>query len=503
MYSKLRTKQGRRDTDRDSKELRKFGYKQELHRTMGGFSSFAISFSLISVLTGIFANFNFGFQQVGGAIAWSWLLVGGGQFLVALVMADLSTRFPISGYGYQWTARLVNPHFGFFVGWLLLMQFITGFPGTSQAIGITLMGMLGGDTNGWPVTLITLGVISLVTLVHLFGIRFVSLVNNLGVYAELAGVALLIIVLAVIWIISGAVNTDKLFQATNAVSESAPGFSAFALSLLLGSWCLTGFEAAADLAEETRSPRKHVPRAVISSQASAALAGFLILVMLILSVDDIATAQDQSNSLIYILENAIGQRGTAMTGIVVILSIFACAVASMATATRLLYSLSRDRVLPFSRFLSRVNKRRQTPQVATLVVWFLSCLAILTFRRIEIITSVGTVAAYLGYSGIMLATLITTKESESVEGFNLGKMKTPVRGAALVWTLLIVAALALPETEVPGMNIKHLPALSAMVAILVGTGLYFALVRKKIKRGIAGPPEEGSMETTPANEISN
>ena len=503
MNSKLRIKHGKRDTDRDSRELGKFGYKQELHRTMGGFSSFAISFSLISVLTGIFANFNFGFQQVGGAIAWSWLLVGGGQFLVALVMADLSIRFPISGYGYQWTARLVNPHFGFFVGWLLLMQFITGFPGTSQAIGITLMGMLGGDTNGWPVTLITLGVISLVTLVHLFGIRFVSLVNNLGVYAELAGVALLIIVLAVIWIISGAVNTDKLFQATNALSESAPGFSAFALSLLLGSWCLTGFEAAADLAEETRSPRKHVPRAVISSQASAALAGFLILVMLILSIDDIATAQDQSNSLIYILENAIGQRGTAMTGIVVILSIYACAVASMATATRLLFSLSRDQVLPFSRFLSMVNKKRQTPQVATLVVWLLSCVAILTFRRIEIITSVGTVAAYLGYSGIMLGTLITTKESETVEGFNLGKMKTPVRGAALVWTLLIVAALALPETEVPGMNIKHLPALSALVAIVVGTGLYFGLVRKKIKRGIAGPPKEGNMETTPKNEKPN
>ena len=497
MNRKGRTEQGKGEPDRDSGELRKFGYKQELHRTMGGFSSFAISFSLISILTGIFANFNFGFQLVGGAIVWSWLLVGCGQFLVALVMADLSTRFPLSGYGYQWTARLVNPHFGFFVGWLLLMQFITGFPGTSQAIGITLMGMLGGETTGWPVTLITLGVISLVTLVHLFGIRLVSLVNNLGVYAELTGVAILIIVLAIIWIISGAVNTEKLFEATNALSERAPGFGAFALSLLLGAWCLTGFEAAADLAEETKSPRKYVPRAVITSQASAAIAGFLILVLLIFSVDDISKAQDQSNSLIYILENAIGPRGTAMTGIVVILSIYACAVASMATATRLLFSLSRDRILPFSNFLSRVNKRRQTPQMATLVVWFLSCVAILTFRRIEIITSVGTVAAYLGYSGIMLGTLITKKETDRVEGFSLGRMKTPVRGAALVWTLLIVAALTLPETEIPGMNIRHLPALSALVAIIAGTILYFASVRKKIRQGIAGPPEVRDKEGDP------
>jgi len=124
-------------------------------------------------------------------------------------------------------------------------------------------------------------------------------------------------------------------------------------------------------------------------------------------------------------------------------------------------------------------------------------MTILTFRRIEIITSVGTVAAYLGYSGIMLGTLITTKDSGTVEGFSLGKMKTPVRGAALVWTLLIVAALALPETTIPGINIKHLPALSALVAILAGTGLYFGSVRKKIKQGVAGPPKEGDSEQAP------
>jgi len=86
----------------DSAELREFGYKQQLNRTMGGFSSFAISFSLISVLTGINSNFNFGFAQVGGVIVWSWLVVGIGQFLVVLVMADLSTHFPITGYCYQW-----------------------------------------------------------------------------------------------------------------------------------------------------------------------------------------------------------------------------------------------------------------------------------------------------------------------------------------------------------------------------------------------------------------
>jgi len=472
----------------DSADLHAFGYRQQLNRTMGGFSSFAISFSLISVLTGIYANFNFGFAQVGGAIVWSWLLVGAGQFLVSLVMADLSTHFPISGYGYQWTSRLVNPHFGFFVGWFLLTQFITGFPGTSQAMAVTLNTMLGGESSGWIVSLITLIIITSVTIIHIYGIRIVSLVNNLGVYAELAGVIILIVALAAVWIAAGAVNSENLFRSVNVVSQNSAGFSAFALSLLLGAWCLTGFEAAADLAEETQSPREHVPRAVILSQLSAALAGFIILALLVLSAGNIGQAQGSSNALISILENALGTRATAASGIIVMISIFACAVASMATATRLLFSMSRDNMLPFSSFMAKVNEKRQTPQIATIVIWFFSSLIVLLFRRIEIITSVGALAAYLGYSGIMLSTLITKRKLKATTGFTLGKWKKPVQLLALIWTLIVVAALSIPETEIPGVSWKHLPAFMAIIVTTTGTVFYFLYVRQKINKGIAGPP---------------
>ena len=114
--------------DDDSRELAKFGYKQDLKRSMRKFSSFAVSFSLISILTGIFANFHFGYSEVGNFIPLSWIIVFAGQFIVALLMAELSVNYPISGYGYQWTYRLVGPKLGFITGWLLLLQFLTGFP---------------------------------------------------------------------------------------------------------------------------------------------------------------------------------------------------------------------------------------------------------------------------------------------------------------------------------------------------------------------------------------
>lgn len=237
--------------DRDANELQRFGYKQQLRRSMGHFSSFAVAFSLISVFTGVSANFGHGLRQVGGALVWSWLFVLAGQMLVALVLAELSTRFPLSGYGYQWTSRLVNPHFGFFVGWLLALQFLTGFPGVCATLAAQLGNWLGGrwaEPSG--VTALTLGVIAITALVHLFGIRLASRVNNVGVWTELLGVTVLSLVLIGIALARGA-SSAMLLNSTNAVTAQPAGLGAWALSLLVGAWCLTGFEAAADLAEET------------------------------------------------------------------------------------------------------------------------------------------------------------------------------------------------------------------------------------------------------------
>ena len=153
--------------DKDSKLLAKFGYKQDLNRSMKGFSSFAISFSLISILTGIFANFHFGYSEVGPWISLSWLIVFVGQFFVALIMAELSVRFPISGYGYQWSSRLVNSRLGFATGWLLLMQFLTGFPGICKTLGIVLSDFLSQvfslEVNDIVISII---IIWIITLIH-------------------------------------------------------------------------------------------------------------------------------------------------------------------------------------------------------------------------------------------------------------------------------------------------------------------------------------------------
>ena len=304
-----------------------FGYRQELNRTMSGFSSFAVSFSLISVLTGLYANFNFGLREAGGWIVWSWALVAAGQYLIARVMAALSVRFPIAGYGYQWTARLVNPHFGFFVGWMLLAQFMTGFPGIAQTAAVTIASSAGISAEPDTIIILTLFIISMVALIHLWGIRIASRINDAGVYTELAGVALLILLLTWALISTGIFEPAAIITGINQRTGTTPGWISLAPSLLLGAWCLTGFEAAADLAEETQTPEKTVPKAVVNALISAAAAGFIILILLIWAAGDINEIQQASNPLGLILENAIGPAMAAVVNIFVIISILACAVA--------------------------------------------------------------------------------------------------------------------------------------------------------------------------------
>jgi amino acid transporter len=478
----------RRDSDeRDAAELRRFGYAPQLRRSLGAFSSFAIAFSLISVSTGVFANFGHGLRQVGGAIVWSWLVVLAGQMLVALVLAELSTQFPLSGYGYQWTSRLVNPHFGFGVGWLLVLQFLTGFPGVCATLAAQLGGWLGGSwATPRAIVALTLGVIALTAMVHLFGIRLAAVVTDAGVWAELLGmVALSGGLIALAWM-RGA-PPGRLLDTTHAVTGLPAGLGAWALSLLVGAWCLTGFEAAADLAEETRQPRRVVPWAMLISLLSSGVVGAWLLSGVVLVIDNLPAAQQADNSLLTALSAALGPAWTTPVLAVVAVAVFACGLASLAAASRLLFALARDRMLPGSTWLAFVAEGHRTPRNAILLVWIVSSLVVVFLPTLELITQISSVAGYLGYAGVVIAALWTPTAPPG-EGFRLGWARPWVGGAALVWLVGLVAALTIPATPVAGLTEEHLPAKSTAVAIALGGALYWGVTRPRLLRGQAGPP---------------
>ncbi|MBK7598738.1 MAG: APC family permease [Acidobacteria bacterium] len=288
------------------------------------------------------------------------------------------------------------------------------------------------------------------------------------------------------------VNLSKLASHGNFSSGQSAGFSAFALSLLMGAWCLTGFEAAADLAEEMHDPRRTVPRQC-SLLAGFRAFGFLLLVGIVLSIDDVRATQGQDSPLISVLQQRFGPHWLLAALVVVAVSIFACAIASMAAASRLLFSLSRDGMLPGARWLSRIDPHRSTPRNAVILVWLLSTAIVLLLRQTDLISSVSAVAGYLGYAGIILAALLAGPLV--IAGARLDSL----RWLALMWALSLVLALTVPPTDIPGWNDKYLPAKATAFALMAGSAVYFGLIKRRIREGLAGPPQlsDKGSETRP------
>lgn len=191
----------------DADDLRSIGYRQELHRRLGAFSSFAAGFSFVSILTTVFQLFALGHSFGGPAFFWTWPLVFAGQLCVALVFAELAVSWPLAGCIYQWSRRLAGETVGWFAGWAMLVGYIVSV----AAIGIALQAVLPAVWSGFQVigtdpsitsasgaaNGILLGsvLIALATVISAVGVRFMALINGIGVTCELVGVVLLLVLL--------------------------------------------------------------------------------------------------------------------------------------------------------------------------------------------------------------------------------------------------------------------------------------------------------------------
>src|SRR4029077_5966126 len=196
----------------DKDELAQFGYKQELDRSLGGFSSFAAGFSYISILTGVFQLFGFAFLLAGPAFFWSWPIVFIGQFLVALCFAELAGQYPLAGSVYQWSKQTAKALTSWMAGWLLLIGAIVTLAAGGGAYQVILpqvwssLQFVGSPADAGLTTtpggaqnavILAVGLVVFTTVVNMIGVKLMSRINIVGVAAELVGVALLIVLLAI------------------------------------------------------------------------------------------------------------------------------------------------------------------------------------------------------------------------------------------------------------------------------------------------------------------
>src|SRR5207245_160914 len=176
----------------DARDLGRFGYKQELKRSLRFFSSFAIAFSYISPSTGIFTLFALGLSLVGGVFFWTWPIVFLGQFMIALNFAEVSSHFPLAGSVFQWTKYLSGRTHSWFNGWIYLFAGIITVTAVVATLPIALIPFLNGlgfhfSGSTHEFVLVAAIRLALITLLNIYGVRLVAIVNNTGVVFEILG----------------------------------------------------------------------------------------------------------------------------------------------------------------------------------------------------------------------------------------------------------------------------------------------------------------------------
>ncbi|HET7029437.1 MAG TPA: amino acid permease [Candidatus Limnocylindrales bacterium] len=472
----------------DDRELRSFGYEPQLNRSMGLFSSLSISISCMCITAGIFTVYAYSLGTVGPAFIWTWPIVALGQIIVALVLADLAGRMPLSGYAFQWTSRLVNSHYGWFTGWAGLMAFTPGFTGLNLGLSPILLNRLGIGIDATSIMVTTILLTLSQLLINLAGVRIASRINNIAAYtAELGLSVVLTVILLVVGFVTNPVQSVS-FLTTSSVTDG--GFlTAFLLSGLLGIWVLTGFEGAADLAEETQGARRNVPKAVVTSLILAVVIGFFMLIALTINIRNLGETTGAAVPIANVLEGALGSTGAIIFEAVAMVALYAGGLANMAASSRLIFSLSRDRMLPRSQALASVSRRTGSPSGALLLAAGLSIALVvigstIATQAMSLIVGMASVGYYAVYALTILGAILAARRGllKARSSFDLGSWAVPIRWIALIWSLLVIAVLTIPTAN-------QQTALMAGGFFVIAIVWYVAVLRGRLVRGQAGVPD--------------
>jgi amino acid transporter len=356
----------------DERRLAELGYKQELNRSWSGFSNFAISFSIISILAGCFTTFFAGWNNGGpAAIAWGWPILSLFILVIGLCMSELVSAFPTSGGIYWWASRLGGVKAGYYTGWLNLIGLLA--IDASVAYGCATFFDLTLDTysKSWAahysltrVFVIFLVVLALVALVNIFSSHLLAVLNNISVWWHVAGASLVVLILliapnhhaSVSSVFTHTVNNTGFFGGHSGGLGFL--FGVLPLSVILTQYTITGYDASAHLSEETHKAADGAAKGIWRSIFYSAIGGWILLLAFLFAVQDEKAVTAGGGGVAVIFTQALTVNWASLVLGIATIGQFFCTVACMTSTTRMLFAFSRDGAVPGSYYWSRLNKNR-------------------------------------------------------------------------------------------------------------------------------------------------
>ena len=478
--------------DHDAAELKKMGYEQELNRHMGGFSNFAISFSIICILAGGISAFPLALGGAGGAsIGIGWLVGGVFAAIVALAMAQISSSYPTAGGLYHWGSILGGKGFGWTTAWFNLLGLI--FVVASVNFGVydfffkgLALPILGVDTSGFgyahQVFFIALFTVIQAVLIYRFP-KFTTKITDVSGY--LIFIITVVLVLSLLAYHQGALEFSRLFTFTNYTGvEGSPWPKSegmvfpFLLGLLLAVYTITGFDASAHTSEETRDAAKTVPKGIISSVIYSVIFGYILICTFVLVLPDIPTGVKQGFGFFAELLKTLPPALQTILGLGIFVVNFLCGLACLTSTSRMMYAFARDGGLPASNLLRTVSATLKTPVAAIWVSAVLSVLATLYAAAFSVLAVGCAVFLYISYIMPIAAGILAEGKTWKHKGpFDLGGMSKLIGVLAVIGGGFLVVVGVQPPNE---------KVLTVTIAMLVVMAIFWFVLGEK--KRFKGPP---------------
>jgi amino acid permease (GABA permease) len=443
----------------DEDRLAELGYTQVLARRMSAFSNYAVSFTIISVLSGCLTMYLFGMNTGGPAvITWGWVGVGLMTLFVGLAMAEICSAYPTSAGLYFWAHRLAPPRsaaaWAWFTGWFNVLGQVAVTAGIDFGAASFLGAYLNlqfdfGVTPGRTILLFA-AILILHGLLNTFGVRIVAILNSVSVWWHVVGVVVIVAALT----LPPDHHQSTSFVFTHFVNNTGfgNGFYVVLIGLLMAQYTFTGYDASAHMTEETHDASTAGPRGIVQSIWTSWIAGFVLLLGFTYAIQSYDGALGSATGAppAQILLDAVGATGGKLLLLVVIGAQLFCGMASVTANSRMIYAFSRDGALPYSHIWHTVSPRTRTPVAA---VWLAALGALvlglpylINVTAYAAVTSIAVIGLYIAY---VIPTLLRLLRGDDFQRgpWHLGRFSRPVGIVAVVWVAVITVLFMLPQVS--------------------------------------------------------
>jgi len=495
--------------DADQKRLHELGYAQELMRRMSGFSNFAVSFTIISILSGCLTLYGFGMLTGGPVvIVWGWPFVGIMTLFVGLSMAEVCSSFPTAGGLYYWAAKLAPQKtaaaWSWFTGWFNFLGQVAVTAGIDFGAAFFVHALLTLVFNLSDAHWVTVVIYAIILIVHgllnQFGIRLVALLNDVSVWWHIFGVLIIVAVLA--FVPSHHQSAGFVFgHFYNGTGLTWGTFYIVLIGLLLAQYTFTGYDASAHMTEETRDAATAGPRGIVMSILVSLIAGWVLLIGVTFAIQNYAGEVGSATGVppAQIFWDAIGKTGAELLLVIVCVAQLFCGMSSVTANSRMIYAFSRDGALPGSSFWHRVNKRTRTP---TNAIWLAAGGALIlglpylwNYAAYAAVTSIAVIGLYIAY---VTPTFLRLRKGEDFKRgpWHLGRWSYVVGWTAVVWVVIIFFLFMLPQVG-PITFTTFNYAVIAVLAVIGFAGIYWLV---SARHWFKGPKVQGTAEELAAIE---